>query len=91
MKYKKSVYKSLALLSQIGISMIVPIALCVAIGIWIDSKFNTYWVIPLMFLGMIAGGRNVYRLAKTVMNDDTDDNTKARSNKEKGDNNDKGK
>ena len=62
MKYKKSVFKSLAMISQVSISMIVPIALCVALGLWIDSKFDTYWVIPLMFLGMAAGFRNVYRM-----------------------------
>lgn len=70
MKYKKSVFKSLALITQLGISMMVPVALCVALGIWIDSKFHTYWVIPLMVLGMLAGGRNVYRLAIAASKDD---------------------
>jgi len=69
-KYKKSVFKSLALITQLGISMMVPIALCVALGVWIDSKFDTYWVIPLLFLGMAAGGRNVYRLAMAAAKSD---------------------
>ena len=69
-KYRKSVFKSLALITQLGVSMLVPIAICVALGVFIDSKFDTYWVIPLLFLGMLAGGRNVYRLAMAASKDD---------------------
>lgn len=32
MKYKKSVYRTFALITQLGISMIVPILLCVWVG-----------------------------------------------------------
>ena len=70
MKYKRSVYKTLALISQIGISMMVPIALCVALGIWIDRRFGTYWIIPLIFVGMAAGFRNVYHIAMSAMKDE---------------------
>ena len=67
MKYKRSVYKTFALITQIGISMMVPIALCVALGIWIDGKFGTYWIIPLIFIGMAAGFRNVYHMVMFAM------------------------
>ena len=39
MKYKKSVYQSLVLITQFGINMIVPIFfLCTGLGIFIDKK-----------------------------------------------------
>lgn len=67
---KKSVFRSFALITQLGLHIMVPTALCVALGVLIDKKFGTYWVIPLMFLGMIAGGRNAYRLAMSAAKTD---------------------
>lgn len=67
MKYNKSVFKALALVTQFGISMLVPVALCVALGIWIDNRFGTWWTVPLIFVGMAAGGRNIYRMAMTLV------------------------
>lgn len=71
MKYKKSVYRNFALITQLGISMLVPVALCVAIGLLIDNKFGTYWVIPFIFIGMAAGIRNIYRIAMSTMRQDS--------------------
>ena len=67
---KKSVFRNLTLITQLGIHVMVPIALCVAVGVLIDKHFGTYWVIPLMFLGMIAGGRNAYKLAMASARED---------------------
>lgn len=65
--YKKSVYQSLVLLSQFGINMVVPIAMCCAVGIWLDNRFHTAWItIVLFFIGAIAGGQNIYRLVKKM-------------------------
>lgn len=52
MKYKKSVYRNFALISQLGISVIVPIGLCIFIGVLIDKKFNSNFIIPLIFLAL---------------------------------------
>ena len=71
-KDKKTVFKSFALISQLGISVMVPIAMCVAVGILIDRHFGTVWVIPLLFLGILAGGRNAYKLAMSVAKEDED-------------------
>lgn len=67
---KKSVFRNFALITQIGISMMVPIALCVAIGLLIDRKFGTYWVIPFIFLGMAAGARNIYHIVMGTLKQD---------------------
>lgn len=33
------------------------------IGVLIDKKFNSNFIIPLIFLGIAAGARNAYRIA----------------------------
>ena len=77
MKYKKSVYRNFALISQLGISVIVPIGLCIFIGVLIDKKFNSNFIIPLNFLGIAAGARNAYRIAMaSVKEEKKDDNRK---------------
>ena len=69
-KYKRSVFKSFALITQLGISVMVPIALCVGAGVLIDRHFGTWWTVPLLVLGILAGGRNAYVLAMSVVKDD---------------------
>ena len=64
MKINKSVYTTFALISQLGISMIVPIFLCIFIGVRLDEKFGWETTIPLILVGVLAGVRNVYVLAK---------------------------
>ena len=63
--YDKSVYSSFALITQFGINMLVPICMMSALGIYLDKKFDTsFLMILFFFIGAIAGGQNVYRLAK---------------------------
>ena len=66
-KYDKSVYQSLALITQFGINMLVPVFLCSFVGIWLDEKFVTsFWMILLFFVGALAGFRNIYIMAKRI-------------------------
>ena len=48
----------------------VPIALCVAIGVLIDKRFGTWWVIPLLILGFAAGIRNAAILLTNALKED---------------------
>jgi len=66
-KYKNSVYRSLAMITQFGINMLVPIFLCTFLGIFLDKKLGTsFIVIILFFLGAAAGFRNIMRFAKQI-------------------------
>lgn len=66
-KYDKNVYQSLALITQFGINMLVPVFLCSFVGIWLDEKCGTsFWMILLFFVGALAGFRNIYIMAKRV-------------------------
>ncbi|MBO4749969.1 MAG: AtpZ/AtpI family protein [Lachnospiraceae bacterium] len=68
--YDKSVFRSLTLITQFGINMLVPIAMMTALGIFLDQKFETGWItIVLFFVGAIAGGQNVWRMAKKGLNE----------------------
>lgn len=67
MKHKKSVIATLTLISQLGISMIVPVFLCVFVGIKLEEKFDVAVTIPLIAAGILAGIRNVYALIKQAM------------------------
>ena len=69
-KDNRGVVQSFAMILQFGISMIVPIAICVALGIFLGKKFDMSWlVIPFFFLGALAGGTGVYRMAKAIFED----------------------
>jgi len=60
-----------SLILQLGISMIVPIMLCLFLGIWLDKVFGTKPVIMIVFiiLGVCAGFRSVYVLTKEFFED----------------------
>ena len=76
---KKEVFRSLTLISQLGISVMVPMFMCLGIGLLIDDKFGTSTAVWLMFLGLAAGFRNAVILAKKVM----DENSKTSSDRYK--------
>lgn len=66
-KYDKSVFQSLTLITQFGINMLVPILLCTFLGIFLDGKLGTKFItIILFFLGAAAGVRNCYIAAKQI-------------------------
>ena len=54
------------MLSQIGISMMVPVFLCVWFGSFLDEKFGTAFLFPIfLILGFLSAIRNVYQLTRT--------------------------
>ena len=72
MKYKEGVYRSLALITQFGINMLVPIFLCVMAGVYIGKKYSVDWItIPLFAIGALAGFRNIFMMAKNIYSDET--------------------
>jgi F0F1-type ATP synthase assembly protein I len=66
-KYKKSVYQSLAVITQFGINMLVPIFMCSFAGLFLDRKLGTaFWFVLLFFVGALAGFRNIFILARKI-------------------------
>jgi ATP synthase protein I len=65
-------YRNIVLISQLSICVMVPIFVCTALGLWLDGKFGTWFTVPFLVLGIIAGGRNAYVLAmSTVKQEET--------------------
>ena len=55
--YDRTVFRSIALIMQFGINMLVPICLMSAVGVWMDKHFGTnFWMILLFCMGAVAGG-----------------------------------
>ena len=58
----------LVLIMQIGISMLVPIALMTALAYFIALKTGIKWISVVLFIvGAAAGMRNVYMLVKKYL------------------------
>lgn len=66
MNYKKSVYTTFAMISQVGISMVVPILLCTYGGVWLEGKLDFPFTVIMIIVGVLAGVRNVIALVKRM-------------------------
>ena len=67
MKDNSKIVRSLSMISQFTIHMLVPICMCSYMGYLVDKKLNTSFLfIIFFFVGALAGGRNVYMLAQKI-------------------------
>ena len=64
--------------------MLTPVFLCVAIGVFVDNRFSTYFTLPLLILGIMAGARNTYILAASAAKHENGKGRKS-DEKKKGD------
>lgn len=67
MRHKKSVMRSLLMITQLGLSVMVPVFVCILAGVWIDKHAGTNLTIFLMFLGFLTGGWSGYKVAMTTL------------------------
>lgn len=91
-KQDKSVYRALVLIMQFGINMLVPIGIMSWLGILLDRRCGTsFFMVLFFFIGAIAGFQNIWRMAKSVYDDESHDKNADRRKKQKdtGRNNDK--
>lgn len=71
MKKQRKVFQALSMLMQFGLNMLVPILGLTLLGVWIGRKTGVKWiVIPLFFVGALAGFRNCYVMAKRIYEPD---------------------
>jgi F0F1-type ATP synthase assembly protein I len=63
--------KLLAMVSSMGISMVLALVIAIAIGYYLDKWFQTSPVFFLIFMifGIVAGFRNIYILMKRAEKD----------------------
>lgn len=55
------------MVTQLGISVMVPVFVCILAGYYIDRYAGTKLTLLFMFLGFLAGGLNAYKMAKATL------------------------
>ena len=55
------------MITQLGLSMLVPIFLCTFIGGFLEDQFQIPVTLPLIILGILAGIRNTYVIVRNVL------------------------
>ncbi|MCD7826090.1 MAG: AtpZ/AtpI family protein [Clostridiaceae bacterium] len=67
----RKVLRSFVMISQIGITMLVPIFLCTAIGVWLNRQFdNVYLFLLMLLIGIGAAFRSLFILTKSFYEKD---------------------
>lgn len=70
-KNNSEVLKALAMITQIGLSLMTVMAISLYIGYWLDKLCGTrFIIIIMMFIGMGASVRNIIMLAKSFVEKD---------------------
>ena len=74
---KISIYRNLATLSSIGISVVLAIAIGVWFGLTLDRWFGTkpWFFFIFLFIGIAAGFKNIYVIASREIHRDDDSNS----------------
>ena len=67
MKTTRKILKMLSLITQIGITMLTSIFMCMFLGLLIDEKFSINLFIPFLLLGIAGGFRGVYILVRKAI------------------------
>lgn len=89
MKFNRSVYQALTMIGQFGINMLVPVFICSFLGMFLDRRLGTdFLIIIFFFVGALAGGVNVFRFARRIYMSDAEQSAylhKGRKNRSKAD------
>ena len=64
MKKGNDIMRSLAMVTQLGISMLAPVVLCAFIGSWLDERYGWSVTAVLLVLGIMA--RNTWMLLRSI-------------------------
>ena len=72
MKINKDIVRSLSLITQLGITILTSVFLCMFLGLWLDRKFSTHFFIPFLILGVGGGLSGAWKLIRNVRQDEED-------------------
>ncbi len=69
MFFNKDSLKALSLLTQLAITMVVPIGMGVFLGVFLDQKLGTapIFLFAMILIGIAAGFRNVHHITQSFM------------------------
>lgn len=62
-------WRPLALVTQVGLTIVVSLILCLLLGLWIDDRFGTKPWATLIFtlVGIVVGSYSVYRMVSEAI------------------------
>ncbi|MBQ8519210.1 MAG: AtpZ/AtpI family protein [Agathobacter sp.] len=64
----REIVESFSMVLQFGINMLVPIVMCIALGVWIGDTYDMDWiVIPFFFMGALAGYTSIFKMVKKYL------------------------
>ena len=66
-KKRGVVARCLMMVTQVSITLLAPIILCTAAGVWLDGRYGCHTTVVLLILGIIAGGKNAYTLVSAMI------------------------
>lgn len=69
-KKSNEIIRALAMVTQLGVSMLAPVILCAVVGNWLDERFGWSVTAALLILGILAGARNTWILIKQEIRPD---------------------
>lgn len=76
-KSNNDIVKALVMITQIGISIMVPIAFSLFIGYRLDRWLSTgYWIIIMIPVGILAAFKSIYQLTKDFYQKDLEKESK---------------
>lgn len=84
MHYKRSVFRSLAMVTQLGICVVTPVFLCIFAGYQLDNRFGTKTMLPLLILGVLAGGRCAWIMARKTLEQEKKEDDRLRRERKAG-------
>ena len=61
------IVRNLMMVTQLGISVLAPVILCTVVGILLKGWFGGNGSLVCLVLGIMAGARNGYVLAKKII------------------------
>lgn len=69
MKNWNSVFRQLSMLSQMGISLMMPLLLCLAGSYWLNTRFHVgAWIyLPGVFFGLGGSFATAYKIYQSIM------------------------
>ncbi len=67
MRHNKSVMRSLLMVTQLGLSVMVPVFVCILAGYYFDRYAGTNLLLLFLVVGFLAGGLNAYKIAKATL------------------------
>lgn len=69
MKHWNSVFRQLSMLSQMGLSLMMPLLLCLLGSYWLNTRFHVgSWIyLPGFFFGLGGSFATAYKIYQSIM------------------------